>query len=55
VIVEIFSSDGRMVLKKLFEKPIEKMETDVHELGKGMYYIKIHSNGNDIVKKLIIH
>jgi hypothetical protein len=55
VIVEIFSSDGRMVLKKLFEKSIEKMETDVHELGKGMYYIKIHSNGNDIVKKLIIH
>ena len=55
VIVEIFSSDGRMVLKKIFENPIEKMETDVHELGKGMYYIKIHSNRNDIVKKLIIH
>jgi len=55
VIVEIFSTDGRMVLKKIFETPIEKLETDVHELGKGIYYIKIHSNRNDIVKKLIIH
>jgi hypothetical protein len=55
VIVEIFSLDGRMVLKKLFEKPDENMEIDVHDLGKGMYYIRIHSCRNEIVKKLIIY
>jgi hypothetical protein len=55
VVVELFSLDGRMVLKTLFEKPSETMETDVHGLYKGMYFIKIHSNENDFVTKLIIH
>jgi hypothetical protein len=55
VIVELFSPDGRMVLKTLFDKPGEKMETDVHGLAAGMYFIKIHCYENDFVTKLIIH
>jgi hypothetical protein len=55
VTVDLFSPDGRMILKYQFDKSGDKMEIDVHGLSDGMYFIKIHSNEIDFVKKLIIH
>ena len=55
VIIELYSPEGSMIFKKSEKAPCKKMEIDVAGLGEGMYYIKIHSNENIFVKKLILY
>jgi len=52
--IEFFNSFGQKI-KTLFEGIIseEQMEFDIKDLTQGIYFLKMNSDGNELVKKLI--
>jgi hypothetical protein len=53
--VEIYSIVGIQIAKRVFNETKNSIDFDLDDQADGIYFLHIHSKGNDVIKKIILN
>ena len=53
--VEIYSIVGIQIAERVFNEKRNRIDFDLNDQADGIYFLHIHSKGNDVIKKIILN